>query len=301
MSDAIDPAEILAALEIPSPEKIVPVQRGLGDSAIWRVEIPDPEPHTYALRLFPAGHEAMLRREHAAMSAAGRQRLPVPFVHAARTVLGRPVMLLDWCPGTTLYAELMTHPNRAWALGVMLGTAQGRLHLTRATPDLHQHGRDWIGWCGAEEVAIQERLRAVLSRGSDQATILHLDFHPLNVMVGSRKVTGIIDWANAGAGDHRADVARTATILRHAPIPPEVPRRQVIQLRRVFRRGWRHGYARITGPLADMAIFNAWALAVMVRDLSPNLDRPSSGITEADLEPIRAALAAAKAKLDLAD
>lgn len=40
--------------------------------------------------------------------------------------------------------------------------------------------------------------------------MLHLDLHPLNVLLGEEgAVTGVLDWANTAAGDPVLDRART--------------------------------------------------------------------------------------------
>jgi aminoglycoside phosphotransferase (APT) family kinase protein len=59
---------------------------------------------------------------------------------------------------------------------------------------------------------------ARLRRGAAQfqhapSSLLHLDYHPQNVLVRGFRVTGIIDWANAAIGDRHFDAATTAVIL----------------------------------------------------------------------------------------
>ncbi len=211
-------------------------------------------------------------------------------------------MLLDWCPGRTMLENLLTHPHRAWALGTILGTAHGKLHRCRPDKELRERGTDWIGWAGPAESALQDRIRLVSERDALPPAILHLDFHPANVLVHAGRVTGVIDWANASVGDPRADVARTAAILCFAPIPPGAPRAQIQRLRRTFRRGWRLAHRRVMGYLPEMDLFDAWALAMMLRDLSSIVDHANTGamgFSEADLFPIRAALARRKARLGL--
>jgi len=44
-------------------------------------------------------------------------------------------------------------------------------------------------------------------------SLLHLDYHPQNVLVKGFRVTGIVDWANAAIGDRHFDAATTAVIL----------------------------------------------------------------------------------------
>lgn len=44
-------------------------------------------------------------------------------------------------------------------------------------------------------------------------SVLHMDYHPLNVLVKGTRVTGVIDWVSAERGDRHLDVATTAAIL----------------------------------------------------------------------------------------
>jgi aminoglycoside phosphotransferase (APT) family kinase protein len=44
-------------------------------------------------------------------------------------------------------------------------------------------------------------------------SIVHMDYHPLNVLVRGVRVTGVIDWVNADVGDRHLDSAMTAAIL----------------------------------------------------------------------------------------
>ncbi|HVN27898.1 MAG TPA: phosphotransferase [Candidatus Binataceae bacterium] len=44
-------------------------------------------------------------------------------------------------------------------------------------------------------------------------SLLHLDYHPQNVLVRGMRVTGVIDWVNADVGDRHLDAAMTAAIL----------------------------------------------------------------------------------------
>jgi aminoglycoside phosphotransferase (APT) family kinase protein len=106
-------------------------------------------------------------------------------------------------------------------------------------------------------------------------------------MVADTAVSGVLDWANAHVGDPRADLARTATILRLAPLPPGTPPLLAQALLRVVERHWRRGYRALAGPIGGMALFYAWAGAVMLADLAPKLGRPGVWLEPRHLEPIR--------------
>jgi aminoglycoside phosphotransferase (APT) family kinase protein len=53
-------------------------------------------------------------------------------------------------------------------------------------------------------------------------SLVHMDFHPLNVMVNGTSVTGVIDWVNTDVGDRHLDAAMTAVILSSSAL--EKPR-----------------------------------------------------------------------------
>jgi aminoglycoside phosphotransferase (APT) family kinase protein len=118
--------------------------------------------------------------------------------------------------------------------------------------------------------------------------LLHLDYHPLNVMSDGRRITGVLDWANVAVGDPRVDVARTVALLRLAPLPPgSPPAALVLGARRVLEAGWRNGYQAVAGRFGQMAPFYAWAGAMMERDLAAKLGRPGVWLQPSDLSSIR--------------
>jgi aminoglycoside phosphotransferase (APT) family kinase protein len=257
----IDPRAILETLGRGDATAVVPVRAG-SDTAIWRVESAG---HLYALRVFPPGREDDCEREIAVMQAALAGGIPVPRVHAAGTWRDRSVLLLSWLPGRPMAEELRARPWRAWKLGVQFGRMQVAIHAVPAPGVLRQRLDTWIAWAGPAEESLQVRLRAAEHRAD---ALLHLDYHPLNVMTDGTRVSGVLDWTNARAGDPRADAARTVTILRVDMQGGGVSRVLERGVRWLFERGWRHGYVQAAEPLGDLALFYAWAGAVMGRDLA---------------------------------
>lgn len=105
---------------------------------------------------------------------------------------------------------------------------------------------------------------------------------------------GVLDWTNAKAGDPRAGLACTVSILRLVPLPPDAPRLLAAAsgaLRWVLEAGWRAGYRQVAGPSGassgNVAPFYAWAGAWMERDLAAKLGRPGVWLRAQDLERIR--------------
>lgn len=278
---SLDPIDLLAALELRGATRTAPVLGG-ADTAIWQVETAEA---AYALRLFRSDQARAAEREIAAMSAARACGLPVPRVHRDGLWGDRRAILIDWMPGQPLRHALVSDAPRAGVLGEEFGRIQAMIHQCSAPTELLADRYAWIA-LAAPDGALEDQLRKA---SGERAALLHLDYHPLNVLVEHQQVTAILDWTNARAGDPRADLARTAAILRFAPLDLESPAARSASLRRELIAGWSQGYRAVAGPSRGMAPFYTWAGAFMVRDLSPRLGRPDlPWLTEERLERVQA-------------
>ncbi len=190
------------------------------------------------------------------MRTAAAAGVPVPVVAGETIWHDRPALLLSWVPGDTLKQCVVERPWRAVALGRRMGRVQAAIHAIPAP--------------------------AALGDGA----LLHMDYHPLNVMADEHRVTGVLDWANGTAGDPRADLARTTVVLRLSHVP-DAGRLLTLLGRRGIELGWRLGYADVRGWPGGMAPFYAQAGAWMEADLRPKLGRPGIPLTEADLGRVR--------------
>ena len=259
---------MLSTLGVHAPSAVTPVAGGW-DTQIFRVSAAS---DVFALRVFRPEQLATCHREAAVMQFASDGGLPVPKIQAEGVSGGRPALLMSWCPGRTLLAEVQARPWRLWSLGVALGRMHARIHAL------------------AVPAALLDVVPAWDSQRDDlaAASLLHMDYHPLNVMVHDGQVSGVLDWANVRVGDRRADLARTVTLLRLPPLPPGTP--AVVQLvaRPLLEAAWRAGYRQLqmADPFVDMAPFYAWAGAMMERDLRPKLGRPGVWLQESDLARI---------------
>jgi aminoglycoside phosphotransferase (APT) family kinase protein len=278
----VDPRSVLSALGIFDATGIRPVHGGWATS-IWRV---DRGHDAFALRLFRADQALACGREVAAMRAADAGGIPVPRIHANGFWEDRPVLLLSWCPGQTLLSALEAKPWRVWHLGVAFGRVQARINSLPAPSELNTPPGAWIDLAGPDESKLQVALRNVAANAN---ALLHLDYHPLNVMIDGGRVTGVLDWANARAGDRRADYARTYTFLRVQPDPPtRFPMALALPvLRRLLAMAWRHGYRQESTPLEDLGLFYAWAGAYTARDLEQHLGKPGVWLKPHHLHQIR--------------
>jgi aminoglycoside phosphotransferase (APT) family kinase protein len=253
------PLEILSALGINGTPTVTSVQGGF-DMALWKVEY---ESQTYALRVFGAGRQEDYEREQAVMAAARSAGLPVPEVYRAGIWQDHPVLLITWLAGRMVADELHTRPWCLWRMGIVFGRMQAAIHSVPAPDLLQQRPEAWIAWKCEDDQAVQQCLRHL---HLDKRALLHLDYHPRNVLTDGKQITGIVDWTNAHAGDPRADAARTVSILR---VDPAARKSLLQQLGlRIFELAWCVGYQRAGGHLKEMSLFYAWAGTVLQRDLA---------------------------------
>ena len=137
--------------------------------------------------------------------------LPVPAYRLIVPLPGAVAVVQERLPGvvpTEPPVDAMIEANRRFA-GLLAGRdlPRTRLWLTEDGPGFCMHGplaeysdrtRRVLGW--VEEVG-----RSVPDEmpGDD---LVHLDFHPGNVLVEDGRLTGIFDWDGAGPGDRRFDL-----------------------------------------------------------------------------------------------
>jgi aminoglycoside phosphotransferase (APT) family kinase protein len=285
----LDANAILAHLGITDADTVEPLTGGM-DTSMWRVLLGD---RFYALRVFRPEQAETCEREVAAMEVARAGGVTVPAVIRRGVWENRPVLLLSWISGEPLARALPKHPAKICTLGTAFGREQAAIH--RLNPPAQFDSHAWIEWAG-DEPEIKARLYNLPSR---RTRLIHLDYHPLNVMAEGTRISGVLDWANARAGDPRADFARTYTILRVEPYGPKGDSPLMAVVRRVLERAWRRGYLQAGGALDEMSLFYAWAGAVMVRDLSPRIGRPDSWMQAQHLDPVRAWTAAWKRRAEV--
>lgn len=123
------------------------------------------------------------------MSYVGARGYPVPEIHDA----GDGYIVMDRIEGPTLLRAATKPPFRLKHSATVLAELHRRLH------DIH--APEWL---------------PVAPVPGDR--VLHLDLHPLNVLLSDRGPV-VIDWSNAGRGDPAVDVADMWITLRCAEVP----------------------------------------------------------------------------------
>jgi aminoglycoside phosphotransferase (APT) family kinase protein len=101
-------------------------------------------------------------------------------------------LVMERLDGKDMLTDLARRPWRARQYGRILADLHNHLHKIEAPPGLRR-----------------------LFKSGDK--VLHLDFHPANVMLTSRGPV-VIDWTNASAGEPGADVAMAFLIMASSEI-----------------------------------------------------------------------------------
>jgi tRNA A-37 threonylcarbamoyl transferase component Bud32 len=238
------------------------VQRIYGGwvTLLWRFKTEDGLYHT--LRIYHKPQEfidQMAKREELALKVCQRVGLPVPVVEKVAKINELPVLVLSWCKGQTLLSFIEKKPWTVWHWGRSFGELEARLHKIKLPYEFTKEASlDWVNRIPKEYVQIASY---ILTLNPSCDTIIHLDFHPLNIISNGSKITGIIDFSGACCGDKRADLARTEVTILTAPIPPS-PIKPVLNFaRKIFLKAWRYGYAKIAGSIPDYQPFIPWACA----------------------------------------
>ncbi|MGN1414277.1 MAG: phosphotransferase [Anaerovoracaceae bacterium] len=135
----------------------------------------------------------------------------------------RSGILLKKIPGQTLIARVMKHPETLFAAPKIMAERQLALHHThtsviRSYKDLVRECLDAPVMAFLTEREREEILRR-LDALPDGDSILHLDYHPDNIMSDGEHIS-VIDYMTAASGAPAADVAATLYLLNEGEMIP---------------------------------------------------------------------------------
>jgi aminoglycoside phosphotransferase (APT) family kinase protein len=186
-------------------------------------------------------------------------------------VFGAPFLLMERLPGQSLFEVFRRRPWRLLDLPVQMAALHERLHrlssegFPDSKGDLLDESLDEIGarvttyhleglQPGLSWLTANRPCRTVAPR------IVHLDWHPLNLMYDGSKLSGL-DWTEAGVGDRHADLATTLMTLLCYPMP-SISRWQrpfVPLVRGIVARGYLEAYRRRL-PVDEerLTYYSAW-------------------------------------------
>jgi aminoglycoside phosphotransferase (APT) family kinase protein len=200
--------------------------------------------------IFEFGPDRVLRRprtgrsleaEARAMAYVYEQGYPAPRVDEVRA--GGTEIVMERIPGPLMSDAIL---RRIWTLRAAANTLadlHDRLHAITAP--------DWMR-------------RAP----GDGPGVVHLDLHPLNVIMHPERGPVVIDWANASRGGALFDVGVTYVLLTCPRMPgPAVVRAAAVPIRAALARAFARRYR---GPALDAAIAEAAELKALDTNMYPD-------------------------------
>ena len=187
--------------------------------------------------------DAKGQREHYTMTRLAEvgHCVPRPYLfELAHDALGAPFLVMERVAGGPLFA-IRSFPQafKTFSLG-FFAFVRAHVKLHRLDPGrggLANIPRACAAAGGSTSAPLLDRVLAVIAERVENgplpglrpalasllaraarfreapASIVHMDYHPQNVMVSGVRVTGVIDWVNTDIGDRHLDAAMTAAIL----------------------------------------------------------------------------------------
>src|SRR5207342_608919 len=147
----------------------------------------------------------VIEREARTIAYAREHGYPVPEIHEVRA--GGTEIVMERIEGPMMVDAILRKPLRTAYYARMLADLHDRLHVIPAP--------DW------------------LPRVDDGDRLVHLDLHPLNVMLAPGGPV-VIDWTNAARGDALVDVGVTIVLLTC----PRMPGSRMINVAATPLRSW---------------------------------------------------------------
>lgn len=230
------------------------------DSTVFKIEVTDEI--AYALHILPREGYQQFIRENELIELAFNHDIPVPKVFSIKLVEGFAVMLMEWVSGNTILHAILESPENSRNLGIEFGKIQALINRIEVPNMIDNKANNWLFQENEEEYEVLNKIEHM------NKSLLHLDYHPLNVLTDGEKITGVIDWANGSIGDNRFDFARTLSILQLEGIKIFESNPSLLN---EFVSGWWDGYEEIYGKVEFTPLFTTWAGIRLKWDLAKSL------------------------------
>jgi aminoglycoside phosphotransferase (APT) family kinase protein len=256
----------------PADAEIATMVPGLGQTMLWRISGIGPD-GDLVLRLFPIGNERARDRETLAMRTASVAGLPVPDIVMTSAVADHPAVLMTLAPGATVVTALGADAERAGEIGRKLGELLGRINEIPAPAGLAPADA-WLDRAGPSLAPLRDRLAAL----PHADRLLHLDFHPENVLMEGDAITAVIDWPNTLPGPPHIDLGRSRAILQMVRALPRL-QPEIVAAIEELATGLVEGHERIHGPDPQPDLTLAWGVGTQCVDFAPQVQKPDSWVT----------------------
>lgn len=274
---------------------ITPLGGGWSGSTIFRItmtrdETTSPDSPDLVLRIL-AGDPLGPRREAAIHKVVRQCDIPAPEIVAIGAIPddGGTAMVMPLMSGTPLVTMLPSStPTDAAIWGTVCGAMLARVHAIPPAALADLALPSWLAWTPPSPDVMTVLDPWLYSAcGSDR--LLHLDFHPANLLgdVGTTTITAVLDWTNARIGPPLADLARTRSILHlfAASGIPDAVRATLTAFETHLIAAWEAQFGAIDPAM--LRAFDAWAFDVQITDLAPKLGMPGSFVNVGMLDTLR--------------
>lgn len=201
--------------------------------------------HDRVLRRFRHPDHRDTELEARIMAHAAAHGYPVPRVHD----LTPTDLVLDRLHGPTLMQAWQRRPWRIDHHAAILADLHNRLAAVPAP--------DWLpaprtlreSDPAAPDDADGPRAGNADSTAGGGNSVLHLDLHPLNVILTADRGPVVIDWTNAASGEPAFELARTLVTIGTA----QIPRNAAVAARRLYLAALRRHAHADPGPYMAVA------------------------------------------------
>jgi hypothetical protein len=173
----------------------------------------DGVPHQSVLKWRPNGRiESLEAGPLAACEVARQAGIPAPATELISQIGHAAVILQERLPGAKIDRLSSSLLDQALSINEQqAGLLQGRSDIPAIKLYLREDGP---GFCLHEPLRQHSRRTADLERWVRQVEepessgndLVHLDFHPGNLLEKDGVITGVVDWDGAGRGDRRLDL-----------------------------------------------------------------------------------------------
>jgi len=186
---------------------------------------------------------------------------------------GGPFLIMEEIAGHTLLHSLLRSPWSIFSAPARMARMHAQLHALPTVGFPNPVERSLGVYLNGIDALISQNHLKGLKPGlswlrahrppSDSAGILHLDFHPMNLLVNSKDGSlSVIDWTYAETGDPHADVATTLMLMECVPVHGQrLLQRCATRIGRPFlRHAYLKEYSRCHAiDQGRLAYYRAWA------------------------------------------
>lgn len=207
------------------------------ETYIYRLQFTDQAPALFrgplVLRIYdPLEGLPRLRRDYAVQRRLAELHYPVARPVLAEEdagFLGGPFLLMEWIEGEMLLHRIMRDYTALLWAPQQMADVHARLHqlpldgLPRPEKPFLQRQLQMLQ-ASVEDyglTGLAPGLNWLLKHRPAEAeapSLLHLDFHPKNLLVHQRRCSAVLDWSESDVGDRHADAAVGLLMIDTAPV-----------------------------------------------------------------------------------